>query len=230
MFISLLVEEYRKLPKLRRGADAELWHQRFKKGVRRFCRRVSQRYNEGTLQRLLESESRSNREAAVLALGSLGTSGSNPLLARMLHDEDETVASLAVDALWELWFRGGTEDQNRQLQSILHLTDSHQAMIELNRLLQEAPDFVEVINQRAILHFQHGEFRRSLEDCQRVVERNPFHFGAQCGIGHCYLKMRMPNAAIHAYRQALKINPTLSHLQATIQDLQQSVNETDESF
>jgi tetratricopeptide (TPR) repeat protein len=226
VYLSILVEEYRKLPKLRRGADLEMWQQRLRLAIRDFCNRIQERYTEGTLQRLLSSPFVKARRAAVLALGTLGTWSSNHLLARMLHDPDERTANMAADALWELWGRGGTPTQNQCLREIAHLTDPAAAMRDLNRLIQTAPQFAEAWNQRAVLFFQRGEFRRSIEDCERVLELNPHHFGAQCGIGHCYSKLHMIRAAVGSYRRALEINPRLTHLEEVIRGLEETIGET----
>ena len=75
-------------------------------------------------------------------------------------------------------------------------------------------------NQRAILYFRRGEFARSVADCERALELNPYHFGAQAGMGQCFMKLRKPRAALRAFRQALQTNPTLTHLSETIETLE----------
>jgi Tfp pilus assembly protein PilF len=57
-------------------------------------------------------------------------------------------------------------------------------------------------------------------DCERALELNPYHFGAQSGMGQCYMKMGKPRAALRAFRQALETNPTLTHLSDTIETLE----------
>jgi hypothetical protein len=54
------------------------------------------------------------------------------------------------------------------------------------------------------------------------LELNPFHFGAQAGMGQCFLKLRRPRAALRAFRQALETNPTLVHLTEMIETLERS--------
>ena len=160
------------------------------------------------------------RRAAVLGLGLIGTMEVNGALARVLHDTDPSAVRMAADALWQVWFRGGTEVQNGELQRILHLPDFLQILAGLDDLVREAPRFAEVFNQRAILFFRRGEFTRSVADCERTLELNPFHFGAQSGMGQCYVKMRRPRAALRAFRQALQTNPTMTHLSETIEMLE----------
>jgi tetratricopeptide (TPR) repeat protein len=219
---ALLVEFYRMLPRLQPSDDPDLWAARMHDALRSFRQRLMTRYTEGTLQRLLCHPNEETRRAAVLAIGLMGTMDSNAALARVLHDEDPAPARMAADALWQIWFRGGTEEQNAELQRILHLPDFLEILAGLDDLAGEAPRFAEVFNQRAILFFQRGEFRRSLADCERAIELNPFHFGAQAGMGQCYLKLRKPRAALRAFRQALATNPRMTQLSETIESLERS--------
>jgi len=217
-----LVEIYRDLPQLQPPDDPDLWAARMHDALRLFRHRLLSHYTEGTLQRLLDHPDAETRKAAVLGLGLAGTMDSNAHLARTLHDEDPSVARMATDALWQLWFRGGTPEQNDELQRILHLPDFLQILAGLDDLVRESPRFAEVYNQRAILYFRRGEFGRSIADCDRALELNPFHFGAHAGMGQCYLKLRRPRAALRAFRLALETNPTLVHLTEMIETLERS--------
>jgi tetratricopeptide (TPR) repeat protein len=215
-----LLTYYRHLPELRPPDDPDLWAARMHDALRVYRRETLAHYTEGTLQRLLTNPDPETRRAAVLALGLAGTMDSNAPLARVLRDEDANAARMAGDALWQVWFRGGTDEQNAELQRVLHLPDFLQILAGLDDLAREAPDFAEVYNQRAILYFQRGEFARSAADCERALERNPYHFGAQAGLGQCFLKLRKPRAALRAFRQALQTNPTMRHLSETIEGLE----------
>jgi tetratricopeptide (TPR) repeat protein len=222
---SLLVDWYRELPQMQAGDDPDLWTNQMQSSLRHFRRKVRIRYNEGTLQRLLENPSVMIRRAAVLALGLIGSIHSNAALAKRLHDDDELVSKTASDSLWEIWFRGDSDEAALELQRVMHLTDFQQILTELNAIIREYPDYAEAYNQRAILHFRQGEFQRCVADCERTLERNPFHFGAQAGMGQCYLKMRKYSSALRAFKLALDINPTLTDLTETIRTLQGIVEE-----
>ena len=215
-----LLEYYGELPQLQPPDDPDLWAARMHDALRVFRRHLVRWYTEGTLQRLLASTDPETRKAAVLALGLVGTIESNGPLSRVLHDPDPNAARMAGEALWQVWFRGGSEEQNADLQRVLHLPDFLQILAGLDDLAREAPSFAEVFNQRAILFFRRGEFARSVADCERALELNPYHFGAQAGMGQCFMKMRKPRAALRAFRQAIQTNPTLTHLSETIETLE----------
>ena len=220
MSAALLVEWYRELPQMHAGDDPEQWSDHMHKALRQFRRKVRVRYSEGTLQRLLDCDSVTVRRAAVLALGLTGSIHSNAALAKKLHDDDELVSKTASDSLWEIWFRGDNDEAALELQRIMHLNDQQQIFDELNAVIREYPDYAEAYNQRAIVHFRQGQFQRCIADCERTLEQNPFHFGAQAGMGQCYLKLRKYSSALQAFKMALDINPTLTDLCETISELQ----------
>jgi tetratricopeptide (TPR) repeat protein len=222
----MLVDWYRELPQPRPTDDPDLWGAAWNEAVRKFRSNVRKRYSEGTLQRLLDSPSSEMRQAAVVALGMVGRMQSNAVLAARLHDLDEQVARLAADALWDIWFRGSSEQHNRNLRLIIQLPDFQQALAGLDDLIRQAPDFAEAYNQRAILLHRRGEFLRALHDCESALRLNPFHFGAQSGMAQCYLKLGKPRAALRAFRLALQINPALPGVMETVHSLEERLRES----
>ena len=220
---ALLVEYYRDLPQLQPPDDPDLWAAKMHDCLRIFGRLIETRYTEGTLQRLLSNGNVEARRAAVLALSITGTMTSNPNIANALRDQDPSVARLANDAIWQIWFRGGSPSQNQTLVRVIALPDFLEVLAGLDDLLREAPEFAEAYNQRAILFFRRAEYTRSIADCEKTLQLNPYHFGAQSGMGQCYLKLRKPRSAVRCFRQAVETNPTLNHLHETIAAVERSL-------
>jgi HEAT repeat protein len=223
----LLVEWYDKLPQPRPGDDPDLLRAGQQAALRGFGQAVATRYTEGTLLRLLASGPVPARRAAAVALGLVGTMAANPVLAAALRDDDRQVRKFAADAMWEVWLRGGTAEQNRRLRAAVGQSDPGRALAGLDSLIKSAPDFAEAYNQRAILHYRRGEFARGVTDCEAVLRLNPFHFGAAAGMGQCYVRMNKPRAAVRAFQQALDINPELDDLTETIAALQRVIDGRD---
>jgi tetratricopeptide (TPR) repeat protein len=222
---ALLVEYYNELPEPREGDNSKTWHARLEAALGKFRKKVEGRYNEGTLQRLLDTPSAEGRRAAVLALSLMGTMDSNTVLAGRLHDDDEVVRQLAADALWAVWSRGGSETHNRELQRLTRMRDRAKALAGLDNLIAKAPEFAEAYNQRAIRYYQAKEYYKSIADCEKTLQLNPFHFGAQSGLAQCYLNLRKPKAALKAYREAYRMNPNLEGVEETIRQLEISLGE-----
>jgi tetratricopeptide (TPR) repeat protein len=190
-----------------------------------FRDRVAARYSEGALGRILsDSPAVSARRAAVMSLGLLGGfEQSNAALGRALRDSDEVVRRLAQDALWSIWFRADTPENNRALQEVVLLIGRGQlsrAETLANHLIAVAPNFAEAYNQRAILHFDQGRFAESARDCQHVLMRNPYHFGAISGLAQCQLRLDRPADALKTLRRALKLQPYSDGLRENVKLLE----------
>lgn len=227
MSIPLLVESFAKLPQPRQGDDPDLLQAGMHDAMRGFRDEVQEKYTEGTLQRLLVSGDDMTRRAAALALGFVGTMRSNLSLAAALKDDDPAVSKFATDSLWEVWLRGEEADHGWRLQQAINLPDHAQAVAALDDLISECPEFAEAYNQRALLYYRRGEYRRSVLDCEAVLRLNPVHFGAAAGMGQCQLRMNRPRAALRAFRQALAIHPGLDEVQEAVRDLEAALGEMD---
>jgi tetratricopeptide (TPR) repeat protein len=192
--------------------------------IEHFRRQVASRYTEGTLARVIESGSTPARRAAVLALGLLGTyDASNGVVARALRDTDPTVRTLAMNALWAIWFRADTPENNATLERVRELLGqerSDDAIDLADKLIGRAPKFAEAYNQRAIAYFLLGRFDESAADCRRVLELNPYHTGALGGLAQCQLRLNQRQEAIKTLRRWLKLQPFSEGLRERIVELE----------
>ena len=106
MGAALLLEYYNELPEPQED-DPKSWERRLRRALDKFKNKVKGRYFESTLHRLLKASDTRTRQAALMALGLMGSAkSSNAAVAAMLHDEQRVVRRMAADALWSLWFRG----------------------------------------------------------------------------------------------------------------------------
>ena len=193
-----------------------------------FRDRVTVQYTEEMLCRiLLNSPAVTARRAAVLSLGFVGGfARSNASLGQALRDSDVTVRKLAEDALWSVWFRADTPDNNQTLQQVSQLISSGQlsrAETLANRLIIAAPDFAEAYNQRAIIYFNLGRFAESARDCQHVLSRNPYHFGAIGGLAQCQMRLDHPSEALETLCRALKLQPYSEGLRVNIKAIEAQI-------
>jgi tetratricopeptide (TPR) repeat protein len=190
-----------------------------------FRRHVSARYNEGTLGRILSaSNDVAARRAAVLSLGIMGSfEHSNKVLGKALRDDDPVVRSMAEDALWAIWFRADTPEHNQALSQVrlaISRDQLEQAEVLVTRLISSAPKFAEAYNQRAIIYFVQGRFAESVQDCQEVLSRNPYHFGEISGMAQSQVRLNRPQDALKSLRRALKIQPHHATLRDSIRILE----------
>jgi tetratricopeptide (TPR) repeat protein len=175
-------------------------------------REISNRYTPGTLERLAQSPDRQIRRAAVLALGLVGDFDVNHTLGCALVDDDRTVRTLAQNGIRSVWCRAGNRRQQRQLRTIMRLVDArqyHDAIHRATELIDKAPWFAEVWNQRAIARFNLGQYHESIRDCHQALELNPYHFAAAASMGQAYLELSNFVSALESFRRALRLSPDL---------------------
>ena len=132
------------------------------------------------------------------------------MLGRALRDPDPVVRGLAEDALWSLWFRADTPENNGALLEVIASVrggDLDRAEAMATRLIDVAPRFAEAYNQRAIIAFEQGRLEDSVRDCRRVLELNPYHFGALGGLAQCQLRLEQPAQALETMRRASRLQP-----------------------
>ena len=191
--------------------------------IEKFRQDVKARYTEATLGRLIQSSNMNDRRASVLALGLIGEFGCNADVAKALHDSDSTVRNLAENALWAIWFRADSVANNARLETIRGLIgrqDYTSALSQATELIKDAPNFAEAYNQRAITYFLMGRPEQSSADCQAVLERNPYHFGAIGGLGQCQLILNQKAKALETFRLGLKIQPHNLSFKQTVSALE----------
>ena len=225
----LLLQYYQLLPHQPVDDNPANWTRGFRKGLGKFKRSVEARYNEASLERLLHSGDTEVRQGGVLALGMLGSMKVNGSLAHRLHDDDPAVSSMAADALWSIWFRAETPENNDELQRLMALDadDIGTSLIlaGFEQLIRKAPRFAEAFNQRAVFHFRNGDYARSILDCEKTLRVNPYHFGAASGMGQCFMKQKKLRAALRIYRRANRINPRLDGVKQVIESLERMLGE-----
>jgi tetratricopeptide (TPR) repeat protein len=225
-----LVSFFREIPDPCPFEEPQEWTTRLRAALERYRRQVSESYTEATLERLLCSLDPVCRRGAVLALGLVGTMMSNDALARRLHDDDSMVKQLAGDALWAIWFRAAGRDRCEDLQRIVGNDPGRGALRDLDVLISRTGDYAEAYNQRAILYYKLGEFRRAAIDCETVLKLNPHHYGAAAGMAQCYLRLNRPRAALGAFRAALEINPNLDDVGQAVKALEEMLGENAEGL
>lgn len=126
--------------------------------------------------------------------------------------DDRATAKRAETLIWILWFETESVAARASLEAAMDAAsrgDYDAALALLGGAVEVAPDFAEAWNRRATIHFVTGDFARSIADIQRVLALEPRHFGALSGLGLIYDEMGEDEAALRAYRAALKINPHL---------------------
>jgi tetratricopeptide (TPR) repeat protein len=166
------------------------------------------------------------RRGAVAWLAMHGTMADVPRLVERLRDSDAGVRTLAEAALWEVWSRSGDEATDLLLRmgvAQMNERDIAGAVDTFSQVIARRPDFAEGWNKRATVYYMLGQYEKSLADCDEVMKRNSYHFGALSGYGLIHLKLRHPEQALAWFEKALAINPNLDGIRDSANTLRELV-------
>lgn len=181
---------------------------------------------EEALFALDDRDDAAGRRVAVRTLMEAGTMADVPRLVQALRDTDAVVRGLADQALWEVWSRSGNQEIGRLFEAGTHaLTQGRwdEAIALFSAIIDRDPAFAEGWNKRATAYYLKGEYRKSLADCDEVITRNPYHYGALSGYGMIYVQLDQPVRAIEYFEKALAVNPNMDGVRDTVETLKQIV-------
>jgi tetratricopeptide (TPR) repeat protein len=162
------------------------------------------------------------RRQGLRTLAAAGTMADVPRIAQALRDPDRAVRILAEAALWEVWSRSGDKEIDRLFAAgVQELSEGRwdDAVTTFTKVIARKPEFAEGWNKRATVYYLMGEYQKSLADCDEVMKRNPFHYGALSGYGMIYGQLDQPLRALEFYEQALGVNPNLDGVRNAIEIL-----------
>ena len=177
---------------------------------------------EEALKSLADTRSVDSRRQGARALGETGLMDDLPQLSSALRDSDPLVRDLAESAMWQVWSRSGDPAIDRLFARGLEQMQARQgeeAVETFGEIIRRRPEFAEGWNKRATVYYLLGEYKKSLADCDEVMKRNPYHFGALSGYGMIYMQLDQPAQALEYFERALRVNPNLESTRQTIEIL-----------
>ncbi len=184
--------------------------------------------NREAALKALENSVLETRVAAADGLGEVGTMDDVVALLNSLRDEDETVRNTAEQSIWKIWARSGDPTVDRlYARGIREMNEGSfiRAISTFSEIIKLKPEFAEGWNKRATLYYMTEQYDKSLEDCDEVMKRNPYHFGALSGYGHIHVEFRLLEQAIEYFQRALKINPNMGSIFRLIERLERQIKE-----
>jgi tetratricopeptide (TPR) repeat protein len=177
---------------------------------------------EEALKALGDTADVDSRRRGAEALGETGLMTDVPRLATALRDIDPVVRAVAESAMWQVWSRSGDATIDRLFATgveQMNARQGEQAVDTFSEIIRRRPEFAEGWNKRATIYYLIGEYQKSLADCDEVMKRNPYHFGALSGYGMIYLQLDQPATALEYFERALGVNPNLESTRQTIEIL-----------
>jgi len=166
-----------------------------------------------------------------LATPPFAAPGSEEALYRILREVSgehaNVVRDAAEDALWRSWDRCGDEDIDEQFSEAVDLLERQaleQAVDRFSKVVEARPDFAEAWNKRATAYYMMREMGRSIEDCARVLELKPKHFGCLSGLGMIYKGRGDLKEAAKWYKEALSVHPHMEGPRRALDSIDRDYN------
>jgi tetratricopeptide (TPR) repeat protein len=145
-----------------------------------------------------------------------------PLFDQLAGCQDAAEAVAVEERIWDLWMfhphRLAARDLDLAATEIAaHCHDL--AETRLARLLRAAPDYCEAWNKRASLYYLQERDDECLASLHRVLELEPRHFGALCGVAEILFANEDLGGALFAFETALRIHPHLEDARQRVDEL-----------
>ena len=152
----------------------------------------------------------------VLNNTNLEANDKNKKLDRLFNDLKFKNATLSYEIeqkIWELW---STHPSDKNLTTMLaegsNLVNKQkfdQAIVVFSKVIDLDPKWAEAWNKRATVLYMVGEFQKSQDDIDKVLELEERHFGALAGQGLVNIQLENYDKAIMSYKKAQQIYPTM---------------------
>ncbi len=182
--------------------------------------------SRGEALKALNSNQVDKRLEAVARLADVGLMQDSEALVARLRDQDDTVSDAANAALWQIWARSGDKAVDKLYArgaSEMAAGQSLEAIATFSEIIKLKPNFAEAWNKRATVYYFIGEWEKSRADCDEVLKRNPFHFGALSGYGQIFLQLEEPAKALSFFEKAYAINPTMQGVAKNIEGIRRAL-------
>ncbi len=154
----------------------------------------------------------SQRLLGVQRLAQIGTMADADRLIGALADDDAQLRVVTAAAVWQIWSRSGDAAIDRLFARGIEQMQAAQldeALATFTEIVRRKPVFAEGWNKRATVYFLLGRHEESLKDCDEVLKRNRYHFGALSGAGQIHLQLGNAQQALEFFRRAVQVNPGL---------------------
>ena len=166
----------------------------------------------------------------VLNITNLEANDKNKKLDRLFNDLKFKNATLSYEIeqkIWELW---STHPSDKNLTTMLaegsNLVNKQkfdQAIVVFSKVIDLDPKWAEAWNKRATVLYMVGEFQKSQDDVDKVLELEERHFGALAGQGLVNIQLENYEKAIMSYKKAQQIYPKMKSPKLMIKQIEELI-------
>ena len=137
----------------------------------------------------------------------------------------EMLSNLTIEQkIWKIW---STHPQKQDLTNLLNKGSKflknnqlYEAKKIFTKLIEKDPKWPEAWNKRATVLFLLGEFKKSQQDIDKVLELEERHFGALAGQGLVNIHLKNYEKAINSYKKVQEIYPSMKSPEIMIKEIE----------
>ena len=151
------------------------------------------------------------------------------LLFKELKTGSSELMHITEKKIWDIW---STHPTNKKLTEILsegskYVNDNQliKAIEIFSKAINLDPTWPEAWNKRATVLYMIGEYQKSQNDIDKVLELEERHFGALAGQGLVNIKLQNYEKALESYRKVQKIYPTMKSPKIMIKTIEKLIKE-----
>lgn len=148
------------------------------------------------------------------------------LYAHLATARDADVAGRIANAIEHVWLTSGSETVSLLIDRATRAAAEKKndlALRLLDRAVVLAPDYAEVFNRRAAVHFGANNLEQALGDLRRVLALDPNHYKALEGLGQILKEIDRKKAALEVFRRLYQVHPQMQGVKSTLEELTREV-------
>jgi len=166
----------------------------------------------------------------VLNITNLEANDKNKKLDRLFNDLKFKNATLSYEIeqkIWELWSTHPSDQNLTKMlaegSTLVNKKKFDQAIVVFSKVINLDPKWAEAWNKRATVLYMVGEFQKSQDDIDKVLELEERHFGALAGQGLVNIQLENYDKAIMSYKKAQQIYPNMKSPKIMIKQIEELI-------
>ena len=166
----------------------------------------------------------------ILSTSVLSANERDAQLDKLFTALKENFSSSSTGIAQQIWVLWSTHPTDEKLTSIL---DEGSRLVQDQKLVRALsifsdaieldPTWAEAWNKRATVYYMIGEFQKSQEDIDKVLELESRHFGALAGQGMVNIKLKNYDKAKLSYQKAQEIYPAMKSSNMMIEQIEELI-------
>ncbi len=165
-----------------------------------------------------------------LSTSTLSANDRDVELDKLFLELKKDIPSLSSRIAQQIWMLWSTHPTDQKLTSLLdegsRLVQDQQynrAIDVFTEAIKLDPTWAEAWNKRATVFYMVGEFQKSQDDIDKVLELEERHFGALAGQGMVNIQLKNYDKAKRSYQKAQEIYPALKSSKVMIEQIEELI-------